>query len=89
MDFSKDEIGKRYRELHAARAPLVDARDRLWADLIAIVGGDSDLPVGEAKAAEEKVRARIKEIQAELAPIDNEYAGCARFLGARAAEYLA
>lgn len=83
MEFTTEAIEKRYAELAAKRAPLVEKRDVLWSELSALVAGDTDLSVKKAAERQRKVREDIKKVQASLAPIDAEYANCARALGAK------
>jgi chromosome segregation ATPase len=86
MDFSPDKIRARFHELTANRAKIDAKLDPLRDELGGLVAGDTKLSVKAARTREEKVRSRIKELQAELAPIENERAACARALGGKTGE---
>jgi chromosome segregation ATPase len=86
MDFSPDKIRSRFHELTANRAKIDAKLDPLREELADLIAGNTKLSVKAARTREEKVRARIVELQVELAPIENERAACARALGGKTGE---
>lgn len=80
MDFRPETIRARFHELTGMRE-AIDARlDPAWAELNAIVAGDTDLSVKDAQAREAELRALTRALQDELSPIEMERAACARAL---------
>lgn len=83
MDFSTETVSKRFSQLAKQRDPLVAEREALWAELNKIVVGDTRLPMKAAIEREAAIRVRVRELHAKLAPIDQEYANCAKMLGSK------
>ena len=83
MQFTIEAITERKEVLEKDRAPLVKKRDALWAELSDLKAGETKLSVKAAQAREAAVREDIKALQTKLAPIDKEYALCARALGSK------
>lgn len=83
MDFSPETLRARFHELSAERK-LIDAElDPLRAELNAIVAGEADMTLGEARERERVVRVKIIELQQKLYPIEMERGACARALGGK------
>ncbi len=83
MDFSPENIRKRFHELTAEHDKIDAKLSPKRAELDALVAGDTDLSVKDAKVAEAKLRTSIKALQETLYPIEMERAACARALGGK------
>jgi hypothetical protein len=83
MDFSPDTIRARFHELTGERVKIDKDLVPLRAELDDLVAGKTKLSVAAARSREVKIRARIVELQSQLAPIEVERAACARALGGK------
>ena len=85
MDFSPENLRKRFHELSADRAAIDKKLDPLRAELDNLVAGKGTgkMTVAQARKQEEKLRAQIRDMQEQLAPIETERAAVARALGGK------
>lgn len=83
MDFSPDKIRARFHELTAEREKIDAKLNPAWEELNAIVAGDTDLTVKQAREREAELRKTIRALQDELSPIEMERATCSRALGGK------
>ena len=83
VDFSPDNLRKRFRELTKKADALEAKLAPLRKELNETVAGKGNISVIQATAREATVRPRIRKLQEELAPIEMERAALARALGGR------
>lgn len=83
MDFSKENLRKRWAELQTAHDKIDAKLSPLREELNAIVAGDNDVTVKQARKWEAQIRPKIRELQEQLYPIEMERAAVARALGRR------
>jgi hypothetical protein len=83
MDFSPETVRARFHELTAEHDAIQEVLQPLRDELDALVAGDNDVSVKVAREREAEIRPRIKELQAQLFPIEQERAVCARALGGK------
>jgi hypothetical protein len=73
----------RWDELSAQRVAIDAVLDPKRAELDSIVAGTADMTLAEAREREPVLRAEIRALQAELFPIEQERAACARALSGK------
>ena len=83
MDFSPETLRARFHELTEARGAIDANLDPLRAELDGLAAGETKLTAKAAREREAEVRARIVDLQRQLAPIEQERAACARALGGK------
>jgi chaperonin cofactor prefoldin len=83
MDFSPKNLKKHFDALTAKHDKIQEKLQPLRDELDAVVAGEGNITVKQARKKEETLRPKIKALQAELAPIENERAAVAKALGGR------
>lgn len=83
MNFSPEALRERFAALTQEREAIDAKLNPAWTELNSLVAGDTSLSVREAKAREAALREQIKELQAELYPIEMERATISRALGGK------
>lgn len=86
MDFTPEKLRAHFKELTGKREEIDAKLVPLRAELDDLVAGKTELTVAKAQRREATIRERIKALQAELYPIEQERAAVARALGGKTGE---
>jgi len=81
MILTEEALRARWQELTSKREEIDAQLHPAWAELNALVAGDTALTIKQAHEREAVLREQIKAAQAELFPIEQERAMVARALG--------
>jgi hypothetical protein len=85
-DLSPKKLREHFADLTAKSLKLEAKLEPLRAELDAVVAGEGDITVVEARKREGALRPKIRDLQEQLAPIEMQRAAVARALGGKTSE---
>lgn len=83
MDYDPKSLRKQFHKLTADHDAIQKKLQPLRDELDALTAGEGDITVKKARAREEVIRPKIRDLQNELYPIEMERAAVARALGGK------